>query len=137
LSHQHAGDGGSALVMVRAGISTMAQGCRPRGPDRPKGPPPPLPGGVLHPSLTAPARNYLAYRVAAQAASVHTCDQVNPISLFQPIRAPRDGGESHGSGASTARCYVARFCDLHLREYCSRHVSRHADRYPGSVVRTT
>jgi hypothetical protein len=73
LSHRFPSDNARTVTTVQAGIAAMTAGCRPRRPDRPSGPPPPLPGGVLHPSLADPPGDYLAYRVRAHAADVHTC----------------------------------------------------------------
>ncbi|GAB1646840.1 hypothetical protein [Krasilnikovia sp. MM14-A1259] len=57
--------------MIERGLSAMAEGCRP-GAARPPGPVPPLPGGVLKPSVADPDPDYLASRVRQHPAR-HTC----------------------------------------------------------------
>lgn len=59
-------------AMFNAAAYAMRHSCREGGYQRAVGHPPPLPGGLLHPTLGDPAPDHLAHRIRAHLAA-HTC----------------------------------------------------------------
>jgi hypothetical protein len=64
-------------VVLAEGLDAMRDGCFAPRPASNVGPPPPLPGGVLHPHLDRPAAGFLAYRVRRQQGA-HHCASAPP-----------------------------------------------------------